>query len=656
MAFEMTKRHNQYRPDIDGLRALAIIVVVGFHAFPSIVPGGFVGVDVFFVISGYLISGIVLEKLSRGTFSYHEFYYRRIKRIFPALIVVLIGSYLMGLFSLLVEELKYLGSHIVSGALFISNFKSWYEAGYFDSAADTKPLLHLWSLAVEEQFYIAWPFLLWLFHRRNFNFWLLIGLVAVPSFLFNIVEVHYDHLAAAFYSPMSRFWELMLGAMIAGAGRSKLAISPMLRECQSIVGLLAICLAVAIINSDGSFPGWWALLPTVGTALTIAAGPYAWLNRAVLSNRALVGIGLISYPLYLWHWPLLSFARIVQGETPPLVDRVTAVAMSVALAWATYQLVEKPIRFRTHNAFRTCAALSALLLAVGLFGLVTRMGFRFAVEEPLVALNQGETVAENGNDVFFHFMQSHFYPCTPDYIQKHSSDLLYWPARCLQSKPSEIKDVAIIGDSHAEDLFVGLAERLKDTNIVTYIRDSLPARSNKEYKEILDYVVKDRNIHSIILTSLWDVRKKNVPSGSSLENELTTTVDELIRSGKAVYLVTDRPGFPFEPTVCKYWRARLFWQARGKPRCDFDRSRFNLQQEEYDKTLVAVAKKFSNVHLLDSADVFCDETLCHMADSGLLLFRDVNHLTLAGSRAVASRWIGQFPIEGATSMDKSPSR
>jgi peptidoglycan/LPS O-acetylase OafA/YrhL len=650
----MTPLHNHYRPDIDGLRALAVIVVVGFHAFPSMVPGGFVGVDVFFVISGYLISGIVLERLSRRTFSYREFYYRRIKRIFPALIIVLLGSYFMGLFSLLIEELKYLGSHIVSGALFISNFKYWYESGYFDSVADTKPLLHLWSLAVEEQFYIAWPFLLWFFHRKHLNFWLLIGLVAVPSFLFNIVQVHYDHLAAAFYSPTSRFWELMLGATIAGADRSRLAISPMLRECQSIVGLLAICFAVAIINSEASFPGWWALLPTAGTALSIASGPYAWLNRTVLSNRALVGIGLISYPLYLWHWPLLSFARIVQGETPPFTDRAIAVALSVILAWITYQFVEKPIRYRTHNAVRTSAVLSALLLAVGFLGIATRIGYRFSVEEPLVVLNQGETVAENGNDVFFDFMLSHFYLCTPDHIQKHSLSL-YWPARCLQSKPSEIKDVAIIGDSHAEDLFVGLAERLKDTNIVTYIQDSLPVRSNKKYEEILDYVVTDKNIHSIIIASLWDVRKKDVPSGSNLENELTTTVDELIRSDKVVYLVTDRPSFSFDPTVCKYWRARLFWRARGKPRCDLARSRFNLQQEEYDKTLIAVANKFSNVHLLDSAYVFCDEALCHMADGGLLLFRDVNHLTLAGSRAVASRWIGQFPIQGANSM-VGPSR
>ena len=194
------RRHDAYRADIDGLRALAVIAVMLFHAFPSVLPGGFVGVDVFFVISGYLISGIIIQGFEKGTFTFREFYYRRIKRIFPALIVVLLGCFIIGWSSLLVEEFKQLGSHIVSAALFISNFKYWHEAGYFDKAAELKPLLHLWSLGVEEQFYIVWPFLLWAAWKTRINFFLFALCVAIPSFVLNIVHVQDHNLTAAFFS------------------------------------------------------------------------------------------------------------------------------------------------------------------------------------------------------------------------------------------------------------------------------------------------------------------------------------------------------------------------------------------------------------------------------------------------------------------------
>jgi peptidoglycan/LPS O-acetylase OafA/YrhL len=223
-----------YRTDIDGLRGLAVIAVIGFHAFPSAVPGGFVGVDVFFVISGYLISGIIFGNLNRGTFSFRNFYYRRIKRIFPALIVVLIGCFFLGRLVLLPEEFKTLGSDIVSGAAFISNFKYWHEAGYFDSVAGTKPLLHLWSLGIEEQFYIVWPLLLWAAKKRKLNFLVAIC-VGIASFVLNVVDVHHNPVAA-FYSPASRFWELMLGAMLVFSSRPN-PNQRLLRNIESIAGV-----------------------------------------------------------------------------------------------------------------------------------------------------------------------------------------------------------------------------------------------------------------------------------------------------------------------------------------------------------------------------------------------------------------------------------
>ena len=203
-----------YRPDIDGLRALAVFAVVVFHAFPSYARGGFIGVDVFFVISGYLISSIIFDDLNKGTFSFSEFYTRRIKRILPALLIVLISSFIFGYFSLLADEYKQLGSHIAAGASFISNHILSNEAGYFDNLGETKPLLHLWSLAIEEQFYIIWPLFLYFAWKRKFNLLIITTLIAISSFMLNLKGVKQDTVAS-FYSLQTRFWELLSGSLLA---------------------------------------------------------------------------------------------------------------------------------------------------------------------------------------------------------------------------------------------------------------------------------------------------------------------------------------------------------------------------------------------------------------------------------------------------------
>lgn len=382
--------HPKYRADIDGLRAIAILSVVGYHAFPSWVKGGFVGVDVFFVISGFLISSIIFGSQDNGDFSFKEFYARRIKRIFPALILVMTASYALGWFVLFPNEYKQLSKHIAAGAGFVSNLFFWQEAGYFDSTAETKPMLHLWSLGIEEQFYIVWPLLLYLCWKKRVNLLFLTVAIIAISFTFNVGKVHNDAVQA-FYSPISRFWELGLGSLLAylelhktsiwGGVKQKFGItsaravssntpaqgSSALRNIQSLFGALLIGIAVLVISREKAFPGWWALLPTLGTYLVISAGPQAWLNRMVLSHYAVVWFGLISYPLYLWHWPLLSFAQIVESGTPAQEFRIAAVLIAIALAWLTYELIEKPVRFGRHARFKV-VALCILMFIIGLAG------------------------------------------------------------------------------------------------------------------------------------------------------------------------------------------------------------------------------------------------------------------------------------------------
>ena len=336
----------KYRADIDGLRALAVLSVVAFHAFPTRLAGGFIGVDIFFVISGFLISTIIFGNLRNGSFSYLEFYRRRIRRIFPALVVVLLACLVLGWFGLLAGEYQQVGRHTLGGVGFISNLMLWSEAGYdyFNTASESKPLLHLWSLAIEEQFYIIWPLLLVLLWKHRWNFVAVACGIALVSFAFNVLSFP-EHAQAAFYSPLSRFWELIIGGLLAYALMHRADSMTRYANAQSALGMALIAAGLVFINNARAFPGWWALLPTLGAALLIWAGPLAWLNRTVLSNPVAVWFGKISYPLYLWHWPLLSLALLWNSEEMPAGPvRLGLVLLAIALAWLTYKFIELPIR------------------------------------------------------------------------------------------------------------------------------------------------------------------------------------------------------------------------------------------------------------------------------------------------------------------------
>ncbi|MDO8677380.1 MAG: acyltransferase family protein [Acidobacteriota bacterium] len=367
-----------YRSDIDGLRAVAVLAVIGFHAFPEWVRGGFVGVDVFFVISGYLISGIIFEGLRTGRFTFTGFYARRIKRIFPALVLVLAVCYACGWFLLLGDPFMQLGKHIAAAAGFVSNFAFWNESGYFDNAAETKPLLHLWSLGVEEQFYLIWPLAAYVVWWLRLNLLLLTGLAVATSMFFNLEGIRRD-LVGTFYSPVTRFWELMSGSVLACVAADPSSVSRRLhafhdrlradavwRDRTAMAGLVVVLGTVVALDRSRHFPGLWALLPVSGAWLLLAAGPDAWVNRKILGHRVMVWIGLISYPLYLWHWPLLSFARILNAEAPSLGLRIAAVGASVVLAWLTYKVIERPIRFGAGGRLvvpALCVSMAALFAA-----------------------------------------------------------------------------------------------------------------------------------------------------------------------------------------------------------------------------------------------------------------------------------------------------
>jgi peptidoglycan/LPS O-acetylase OafA/YrhL len=356
----------KYRPDIDGLRAIAVLSVVAFHAFPERIQGGFVGVDVFFVISGYLISTLLLKDFEQDAFQYSTFYKKRALRLFPALSLVLGFCLLFGWHYLFAGELSQLGKHVAAGVGFISNLVLWSEAGYFDTLADTKPLLHLWSLGVEEQFYLFWPLFLGAFRRFKHRLLpLLLGLTLL-SFLASIAIVEHDAVKA-FYSPVTRLWELMLGSILAHLNLYRPGALKKLSNAQATAGLLLILVGIIATDRTRHFPGWWALLPAMGAFWLISAGPQAWLNRVVIGNPLFVWVGLISYPLYLWHWPLFSFAFILNDGPPEPLVSWGLILLSVLWAWLTYRFIETPVRSHPRGG-RIAVALGVLMLCVGLGG------------------------------------------------------------------------------------------------------------------------------------------------------------------------------------------------------------------------------------------------------------------------------------------------
>lgn len=356
----------KYRPDIDGLRAIAVLSVVLFHFFPSIAPGGFSGVDIFFVISGYLISNIIFKHLEEGTFSFSSFYARRINRLFPTLILILVSCNLFGWFYLFADEFTKLGKHTAAGAGFISNLIYWSERGYFDHSSLSKPLLHLWSLGIEEQFYIVWPFLMWISWKKKLKPIVVILFLIFFSFIWNLVSI-YGVSGNAYYSPFTRFWELLSGCLLAcSMPREEKKWSKSILDIFSVVGLGFLIFGFTWIKGEGDFPGFWALLPVVGTMLLIYAGQDAWINK-FLSHKLAVGIGLISYPLYMWHWPLLTLEHLIHMTEQSVSLRLLLIMMSLILSWLTYRFVETPVRsypFRKKMAL----ILSCLMAIVGIFG------------------------------------------------------------------------------------------------------------------------------------------------------------------------------------------------------------------------------------------------------------------------------------------------
>jgi peptidoglycan/LPS O-acetylase OafA/YrhL len=626
----------KYRRDIDGLRAIAVGSVLAYHAFPSLLPGGFVGVDIFFVISGFLISTIIMGNLEGDGFSYRDFYARRIKRIFPALVVVLAATCVIGWNVLLPHDLAQLGKHAAAGAAFVSNFAFWSEAGYFDAAAETKPLLHLWSLAVEEQFYLLWPLLLGLAWRRRWRFAVVVAAVTAASFACNVWTVH-SNPAAAFYSPVSRFWELMVGGMLAWVRLRRPASTGAWSHAQSIIGAALIVAGLVLIRSTAAFPGWWALLPVIGAYLCIAAGPHAVLNRTVLASRPMVWIGLVSYPLYLWHWPLLAYVRILEIGNGHWSARVGALVLAIVLAVATYLFVERPIRFGVNRQRARLVGLAvpmALICAVGVAAMMTN-GFGYRLK---------------GTQLEF---ASHDYDFAADaLVGKCWVGAADAPDAYAGQCASEHAPVLIWGDSHAGRFGPGLRRVVGgQVPVAEFIRDGCPGILGFGYPRCVDgnaYVleqIKKLRPHTVILFGSWTFYLP--PVWSLKVADLQGTVDALRAAGVArIIVMGPAPKWrgPLPTLLAKFHRQHA---DRPVP----NRTTFGLteQSAQAETDLAALVARVPGVEYFSTYGTLCDHDGCMTMQSNTpegLTTWDYGHLTTSGAAFVAARLLERFPDLG----------
>jgi peptidoglycan/LPS O-acetylase OafA/YrhL len=649
----------EYRPDIDGLRAVAVLSVIAFHAFPEAVPGGLVGVDIFFVISVFLISGIIFKNLEQGTFRFSEFYKRRVRRIFPALIIVLIACLAFGWFALLPDEYRQLSKHAAAAAAFLSNVTLWKEAGYFDTSSDHKPLLHLWSLGIEEQFYLVWPAcLVLLWKRKNIVLWA-VAFLAALSLWANLARIG-GHPASTFYLPFTRFWELFLGGILAfltlfhggwvatlrGRWSLPLRVETALGNAAAMAGALLIAASIVLFDRHRGFPGWWALLPTVGSVFVISAGPDAWVNRTILRNPAMVLIGLISYPLYLWHWPLLSFARILGAPTPGV--KFTLILASFVLAWASWRLVELKIRTRANlpSARRDIFVLSTGLASTGFLALLL-----FASKGAPGRVPGFAAVAKDldGSADLRRFVECSFDPPKstsgaarlPLQDQNHS-----YQSFCRQSKAGRA-DAAVLGDSHAFRLFNGIAAVDPGRTWLGVGNFACPPvlgiafdgsmECAKKTREVFDYV-GSQGFSTVVFAYFGYYGSPFVPKGDRRFEDgeevefrgLQNSIQFLVEQRKQVFLVVDVPQMPFIPQDCL---RRSLLPTRAA--CFAERAAVDRGQLRIRRIVKRLKEHFPSIVVFDPLPLLCDDSRCKAVLEGFSYYLDDNHLSQRGSEIVS---------------------
>lgn len=647
-----------YRKEIDGLRALAVLSVMFFHAGIEVFSGGFVGVDVFFVISGYLITTVILAELVQGKFSIFDFYERRARRILPALFLVVFVCIPFAWYWLRPSDMKDFSQSVIAVSLFVSNLFFWSRSGYFDTAAEIKPLLHTWSLAVEEQFYVFFPLFVIFLWRRGSR-WLITALgLAFASSLAVAQWAAYVKPAAAFYLLPTRAWELLIGSVVAFyvAKTKGLGFGRREGELGGWVGVALVSYAVFFYDKATPFPGFYALVPTLGAALIILFATKENTVGRFVGNRFLVGVGLVSYSAYLWHQPLFAFLRYSSHAAEKKYFLALS-AFALALAYVTWKYVETPFRNKEKYSRKKVFILSLLgvsfLISFGVYGYRSD-GFgqraRMAVFKDLAYDTSKLGYKECDNT-----------------LTNEEPRLNY----CMSA--SSASNALVIGDSHADDKFYGIERNVPGYRWKLVGNSSCPPLIGVRVKSVdgvectdrlaklFSYIESDSSIRLVVLSFahmypldnlvaadhiqmhfdpqnsvLVDVDNPRLNKVDAFYAGLARTIDFLEARDIKVVVALDIPELNYFPSEC----------LGTFLRCDFSRRDVLSRQSILRDRVSMLTSGHEKVYVFDPLDLFCSEGAdkCSILLGGRTLYRDSHHLTHYGSFKYGeffSKWLSQ---------------
>ena len=634
-----------YRGEIDGLRTLAVVPVILFHAGIRTFSGGFVGVDVFFVISGYLITSILISELQSGTFSILKFYERRARRIQPALFAVMFVSLPFAWFLLPPGDMESFAQSLVAVSLFSSNFLFWHQAGYFDTATELKPLIHTWSLAVEEQFYLFFPLLLlltWRFGKSR-----VLWIMAAVSSL-SLLTAHYGarHFPGfAYFLLPTRAWELAIGASIAFyySEHNIKRHNRWVAQWGSLIGLLLVAYSVFAFDKETPFPGVYALVPTLGAALIIVFATHeTWVGR-LLGSKPFVGLGLLSYSAYLWHQPIFSFARFgILDESQDTMLMLCLAVISVVLGYLSWRFIERPFRnrhrFTRQQIFLYGAICSAIFVVIGLAGHLSNgwAKYRFSASHlSLLATAQSSpkrNACHTGGETYLR----------PENSCKYFGTKNTW---------------AVLGDSHAVELAYALASNLSRYDIaVSHLSFSACPPSFETHEprpacarwtdEAVDYLDRTPGIKTVVVSYRLNqhlfgkhdnyypglANEVSTPTRSEIWASYIRLIRQLRDSGKQVIVVLQAP-------EVRKRIGDLIFRTSGKPG-DIVGVPVSWWERRNAFVMSHVNDIPSGVTVINPATLFCDDLDCHATSQGISLYFDSDHMSVAGADVVAKRVIG----------------
>jgi hypothetical protein len=631
----------KYRREIDGLRALAVFPVILFHAGFELFSGGFIGVDVFFVISGYLITTILIEDIENKRFSILNFYERRARRILPALFFVMLVCIPFAWMWMVPSQMKDFSESLVAASLFTSNILFWSNGGYFETASDEKPLLHTWSLAIEEQYYVLFPIFLILAWRlgKSKVFWMIVVMAAISLLL---SEWGWRNRPSAnFYLAPTRAWELLAGSiaafMVYKNGLQK-------NNFLALLGLTAIIYSIFIYDKNTPFPSIYTLAPVLGAVLIVLYAKKETLVAKILSAKILVGIGLISYSAYLWHWPFFAFAKVVWLDVEGVIA-AALVLIIIPVAYMSWRYIERPFRNQKKFDRRKVYCLSIfgifIFLVFGFFGYATDgiEGRKKWPEHYSLTLGPKEKEKFNNN-------------C----INRYPSLAKFSTCRVSNDNPPTI---ALIGDSHSQVLYEALSAGYKNETIINFGRYScLPFFNSKHplsqdcasYQTETDIFLKSNpQIHTIILTGYWGYLASGgfrlVGDGFRIHKEISITDEasfiknastflKLLKTNvQNIILVEDWPDLDFSPVRCD--DLGVFRFVRSK--CFMSYENFLPRQKNVSNVMTNLMQLHLDVNYVRVVDLFCDQERCFSMSERGTLYRDGDHVSRLGADLIINK-------------------